>query len=178
MHRGAAGQRQRRGRLKIDAGGQCDKSPRGNADLFCEATILLNSEQDRLQTHGFLAALTIGAGAAKEIRLHRNLVTRQPPGHVFAHFKDASGNFTAWRPREFKRDRQLAPLQPEIEMVQSARLNLHDHFSTGRLRVGNIAQLELTWPPMGDELNSLHKVELNARTRMRKREWSILNSGD
>jgi hypothetical protein len=60
-------------------------------------------------------------------------------------------------------DRQPGFLQPQVEMIQSARADIDNYFAVLRLGIRNIAEFEFPRATVRDELKGLHHRDSSAR---------------
>ena len=80
--------------------------------------------EDRREFDPALAA----AWAASPNPIHRNRIALPPFFHAAAHVDDPSRRFSAGRAGQGNFDRQARFFEPQIEMIQTATLDLDDHF--------------------------------------------------
>ena len=156
VHRRAAGQRQRRRGFKVHCARQPHQRALRHRRLFRKPAVAIDADHFAVQAERLLAARTKLALAAENVGLNCNSFALLPVFHPGAERDDASRDFTAGRARQPDGNRQAAFFQPEVEVVQAAGMDLNDYFARGRLRVRQIAKFELTWFPLGDELNGFH----------------------
>jgi hypothetical protein len=123
----------------------------------------LDSKNLCAQTHGILAAPTELAFATEKIGLDGDAFADFPVGYVGTKSRDLARDFTAGRAREFDGKGQAGFFEPEIEMIQTARVHLHDRFARAGLRVGEIAQFKFSGRTVGDELHGFHAGSLTQR---------------
>ena len=156
MHRGAARQRERRGRHKVHIVRQFCQRTLGHNHLLSKTAVALDADHLTVEAKRLLAVRAILALAAKNIGLDRDAVAPLPIPHALAGCKDRAGDFAAWRARQRDGQRQTALFEPEIEMIQATGEHLHDDLAGRRFRVRQVTKLKLTWFSAGNELDGFH----------------------
>jgi hypothetical protein len=96
----------------------------------------LNTEHFALETYGFVAAKAEFTFAAKEVGLHGDVFAGPPIFDRATNGANLSGDLSARRARERDLNGETAFFEPEVEMIQTAGLDLHDHFFRTGLRFG------------------------------------------
>jgi hypothetical protein len=95
---------------------------------------------------------------------------------IAANFSDVSGDVTAVDMRQLDSWQSLS--NPEVQMIQRARANTHQHLILARTHVGNVLILENLRPAELVETDSFHDWFSPQETRSTQKSKAKLNTED
>ena len=167
VHGGAAGKGEGGGGVKVNAVRKAHEGAFGDEDFFGEAAVALDAEEFAAKAEGFVALAAEFAFAAEEIGLDGDGVGGFPIGDAGADLEDFAGDFAAGSARQGDFEREFAGLEPEVEMVEAAGLDLDDDFAGGGRGVGDVAEFEFARRAVGCELDRFHGAIEHRRLEIR-----------
>jgi hypothetical protein len=151
--------------------GEADERTGGDKDFFGETAVAVNAEKLAEKTQRFVAALAKFAFAAKEIGLDGDFIAGLPVLDSAAEGDDPARNFAAECARQIDGNGQAGRFSPEIDVIETAALDLNDDVVWSGNRIGNISQFEFSGCAVGDELQSLQTSPKSKVQSVKSRQW-------
>jgi len=135
--------------------GEADERTGGDKDFFGETAVAIDTEKLAEEAEGFIASPAEFTFTAKQIGLDGDYIAGMPVLDSAADGQDAACDFSAECARQIDGNGQAGRFSPEIDVIETAALDLDDDVVWSGNRIGNIAQFEFSGCAVGDELQSL-----------------------
>jgi len=101
--------------------------------------------------------------ATKNVRLDGDTITSAPIFNFVAVLRHPAGHLATGDSRELQRNGKAGFLEPEIDVVEAAALNLDNDFVRARSRISDIAKLKFARRAMSSQLDGLHGRSLKSK---------------